>query len=304
MQNQDWHGKDWAGDGQYNKLVAFDTHDRGERYVLAATNSYRKPLLTHDADRIVFTNDVNWDYRDGNAYVVNWDGTGIRRIAAGFAVCTWKSPANHLDYVYIMRGNASVYRMQIDDTTDQALVYNLNTIVGTTSPHVRAYFQVSADGTRAADQFGGWPNVGLAVLPNVSYALFPTGGCEITMTRDNSCRVMHRNTDHFSVTVYDSGSVSSPSHRINLTGIGLTHDIDMPRWTNDNSFITMCAYGKEVSDNNDHNHAQIYLGKVSERGQCGAEAIPGAADHRRPGAGHEHRHDCPVAQRRRDLARG
>jgi hypothetical protein len=201
--------------------------------------------------------------------VVNWDGTGMRKVTAGFGVCAWRSPVNGHDYVYVMRVNKTVHRYQIDDTTDQMLVYTqqlpANSIVGTTSPHVRAYFQVSADGTRAADQFGGWPNIGLAVLASGSYSLFPTTGCEISMTRDNSCRVLHRNTDHFSVTVYDSGSTQSRSHRINLTGIGLTHDIDMPKWTNNNSFITMVAYGKETSDNNDHNHSQIYFGQINTR---------------------------------------
>jgi hypothetical protein len=269
FQNQDWHGKDWAGDGGYNKLVGFDTHGGGERFILSSTNSYRKPLLTHDASRIVFTNDVNWTLPDGNTYVVNWDGTGMRKVTAGFGVCTWKSPTNGHDYVFVMRANKAVYRYQIDDTTDQALVYTqqlpANSIIGTTSPHVRAYLQVSADGTRAADQFGGWPNVGLAVLSGGTYGLFPTTGCEISMTRDNSYRVLHRNIDHFSVTVYDSGSIQATHHRINLTGIGLTHDIDMAKWTNNNSYITLCAYGKEVSDNNDHNHAQVYFGHINDR---------------------------------------
>jgi|GEM_PF-5927657 len=58
------------------KLMGYDSTDpRGAFEILSAVGSYRKPLLTPDGKRIVFT-----DFPKTEMKIVNWDGSGLRSL--------------------------------------------------------------------------------------------------------------------------------------------------------------------------------------------------------------------------------
>ena len=74
-------------------LMGFDSDDGGgERVVLAERDSYVKPLLTPRGDRIVFS--TRAIPGPPEVFIVNWDGTGLRKLADGFALDLWKDPDN------------------------------------------------------------------------------------------------------------------------------------------------------------------------------------------------------------------
>jgi hypothetical protein len=58
------------------KLYAFDTDDgRGEREIELPYDAYYSARLTAEGNRIVYTSGYNLD-----VYIVNWDGTGNRKL--------------------------------------------------------------------------------------------------------------------------------------------------------------------------------------------------------------------------------
>ena len=116
--------------------------------------SYVKPMLTPRGDRIVFSSRVP---QGAQIFVVNWDGTGLRKLADGFAMALWENPADGSEWVYAGTDNkqfdfATVTRFPIDAPDKRELVWN------TTLVSMEA-FQVSADGRHAGGMFP-WPDGG------------------------------------------------------------------------------------------------------------------------------------------------
>jgi hypothetical protein len=140
-------------------LMAFDTDDgRGARAVLEERGSYLKPMLTSTGDRIVFSRRAG-SADDMEVFVVGWDGSGLRRLASGFALATWSDPSDGAEWVHVGTGHedstyATVTRHRLDDVSVAEPVWS-ETRVGA--------FTVSADGRQAAGSFP-WPHAGIADL--------------------------------------------------------------------------------------------------------------------------------------------
>ncbi len=92
-------GTDPETEGTQLVLMGLDTDDgKGERVILGERRSYVKPRLTARADRVVFSSRILPGPPE--IFVVNWDGTGFRKLADGFAMALWRNPADGSDWVY------------------------------------------------------------------------------------------------------------------------------------------------------------------------------------------------------------
>src|SRR5579871_4422345 len=96
VQDQSASNGDTLALGRELKLMAFDSQDgRGERALLNDVQNYAKPLLTPDGKRIVYS-----DRYSKEVFVVNWDGTGKRRLGTGYAVEVWTDRETGTTWVY------------------------------------------------------------------------------------------------------------------------------------------------------------------------------------------------------------
>ena len=153
-------GTDPRAAGDQLVLMGLDTHDgKGERVILGARRSYVKPFLTARGNRIVFSSRILPGPPE--TFIVNWDGSGLRTLAAGFALAVWQNPADGSEWVYVGTDNtqtdfATVTRFPIDAPDKRERVWNASLVSADT-------FQVSADGRHAAGLFP-WPHAGIADL--------------------------------------------------------------------------------------------------------------------------------------------
>jgi hypothetical protein len=121
-------GKDPEAVGDQLVLMGFDTDDgKGERVILGERGSYVKPLLTPRGNRIMFSTRL----KPGPAevFIVNWDGTALRKLADGFALGLWENPADSGEWVYVGTENrnwefATVSRFPIDAPDRREVVWN------------------------------------------------------------------------------------------------------------------------------------------------------------------------------------
>ena len=150
VQDQSPENKDSIALGRSLRLMGFDSSDAsGERIVLSELRNYSKPLLTPDGQRIVFS-----DRYRRECFVVNWDGTGLRRIGKGFAVEVWQDPDSRQIWVYVCTqvgknegfNFKSLRRLRLDAEGDSQVVWDSTEI----SPD---NFQLSANGNFAAGEF-------------------------------------------------------------------------------------------------------------------------------------------------------
>ena len=111
-------GRDPYAQGRDLVLVGLDTEDgRGERVILGAPGSYVKPLLTPDGQRILYS--THPELGPPTIHVVNFDGTGHRRLEPGIALTLWQDPADGGVWVYVgtdHRGYevATITRIRLD----------------------------------------------------------------------------------------------------------------------------------------------------------------------------------------------
>ncbi len=221
--------------GSHLLLMGLDTQDgRGERAILSTPSNYSKPLITPDGRRIVFTH-----LQDHAIHVVDWEGTGLKKLAPGYALAVWSDPQTHRAWVYAATdGNNEahlppflrVFRFPLDDPGHQEPIWN-QTMVNLDN------FQLSADGRLASGVFP-WPHSGVAELPNVSWKRLGRG-CWVSLTPDDS-RVFwifdgaHRNLDLFSLRDDRRWQVNV-SHAPGVDGAEVYH----PRWSNNPRFMVM-----------------------------------------------------------------
>jgi Tol biopolymer transport system component len=92
-------GTDPDAGGDQLVLMGFDSEDgKGERVILSERRSRTMPRLTPRGNRIVFSSRIVPGPPE--IFVVNWDGTGLRKLADGFAMALWRNPADGSDWVY------------------------------------------------------------------------------------------------------------------------------------------------------------------------------------------------------------
>ncbi|MFC2171158.1 hypothetical protein ACFLU6_00840, partial [Acidobacteriota bacterium] len=248
---------DPMGERSEMRLIGFDTDDSlGERPVLSEISNYTKPMLTPKGDRIVFSN-----RSERTVYVVNWDGSGLQKVADGFAADVWRDPESGVEWVYLVRNyrkknTAPCRRVMIDNPKRRQRVWEkLDISYG--------WFGISADGTRAAAACP-WPECGLARLPNLTWKKYGKG-CLPDIAPDNSYLFWIFDGPHRNLYLYGEGIAKGRRISINNAPGIEGHEVYHPRWSNHVHFMTMTgpfmvgnaktrvpAGGKAV---------EIYLGK-------------------------------------------
>lgn len=223
-------GADTFACGDKLQLMGFDSHDRrGVRTILARPANYAKPMITPKGDRVVFS-----DRRRGKVFVVNFDGTGLRELVAGFALDVWAEPKTARPWVYVKTGKAErkspIRRYRIDRPGEGELVWDKSA----TDLHS---FQLSADGTRAGGMFP-WPACGLAALPNRSLKKLGRG-CWSGLAPDNSYLLWYFDGAHRKLTIQDPGGRRIAKIAINSAPGISGYEVYHPRWSNHVRFMTM-----------------------------------------------------------------
>ncbi len=255
-------GTDILSAGNQLILMGFDTHDDlGERPILATTANYSKPLITPLGNRVVFS-----DHQQGSAFIVNWDGSGLRRLEEGFALATWIDPDTRIEWVYIGTDEAPtrapsyriVTRYQIDRLDVREVVWDKK-------PVNHNSFQLSADGRLAGGLFP-WPNAGVAELPNGSWR--PLGkGCWTALAGGSSSLFWYFDGAHRNLTMVDLER--DERWRVNINSApGIEgYEIYHPRWTNHPRFLTMTGpytVGNEANKiRGGGQQVEIYVGRFA-----------------------------------------
>jgi hypothetical protein len=255
-------GSDPFAAGDQLVLMGLDTEDnRGERVILSTKQSYVKPQLTPKGNRVLFS--TRPQGTGPEVFIVNWDGSGLKRLMKGFALTTWLNPADGSEWVYVGTDNtgydfATVSRFPIDDPSKSELVWNKTPVSGDT-------FQVSADGRFAGGLFP-WPNAGIAELPNKSWEKLGDG-CWTAMTTARGPIFWYFDGAHRNLTLVDSRTKKRWSVPINQAPGFQNPEVYHPRWTNHPRFIAMSGpYNRGGANQVRSGGAQteVWLGRFSE----------------------------------------
>lgn len=256
-------GTDPYAAGRDLVLMGFDTDDgQGERVVLGERQSYVKPMLTPRGDRVVFSTSPVLD--DGpQVFVVNWDGSGRRHLADGFALALWENPLDGSEWVYLGTDNeeynfATVSRFPISDPSAAELVWNQTLVSGDT-------FQVSADGRFAGGLFP-WPEAGIAELPNRSWRKVGEG-CWTALSTVRGPVFWYFDGAHRNLLMFDQRTENRWTIPINTAPGFDNPEVYHPRWTNHPRFLALSGPYDRGGDNQVRSggtQAEIWLGRFSE----------------------------------------
>ncbi|MGH9199963.1 MAG: TolB family protein [Vicinamibacterales bacterium] len=255
-------GSDPRASGVDLVLMGFDSHDgKGERVILGKPASYVQPLFTPRGDRIVFSSRAIPGPPE--VFVVNWDGTGLRTLASGFALDVWEHPEDGSEWVYVGTDNgklgfAAVSRFRIDAPDKREIVWN-KSVVG------RDGFRVSADG-RHASGLCPWPEATLAELPNGSMTKLGEG-CWTSLINARGLLFWYFDGAHRNVTMVDveTGArwMVNINHAEGFDGAEVYH----PRWSNHPRFLTISGPYNQGGPNQARTggkQVEIYMGRFSE----------------------------------------
>jgi hypothetical protein len=258
-------GTDPYAAGKGLVLKGLDTEDgKGERVILGEKGSYLKPLLISNGTRILYSS-YGANQADLRVFVVNWDGTGKREVARGFALAVWIETANGRDWVYVGTDNSTktpfdfrtVTRFPVDAPAERQLVWNKTLVSGDT-------FQVSGDGRTAGGLFP-WPNAGIASLPNGElktvgegcWTAFRDAGVGLFWFFDGS----HRN-----VIMTDRTASRRWTVPLNRAPGFDNPEVYHPRWANHPRFLAISGPYNRGGPNQVRSggtQAEIYLGRFS-----------------------------------------
>jgi hypothetical protein len=254
-------GTDPRAAGDQLVLMGFDTHDgKGERVILGNRGSYVRPLLTPRGNRIVFSSRTLPGPPE--VFIVNWDGTALRRITGGHALALWENPADGTEWVYVGSDNkkydfSTVTRFPIDEPHRRELVWN-KSLVSTES------FQVSTDGRYAGGQFP-WPKAGIAELPNGGVKQLGEG-CWTALSNARGPLFWYFDGAHRNLTMVDVDTdarwMVNINHAPGFDGAEVFH----PRWTNHSRFLVISGPYNQGGANQARTggkQVEVYLGRFS-----------------------------------------
>ena len=220
-------GTDFFSLGDQLVLMAYDSRDgQGERVVLSERAGYAKPLVTPDGASIVFT-----IRRQQTVYAVDWDGTGLRRLADGFGLDVWADPADGTQWVYVGVDEAptdpptypTVRRYLLDDPTISEVVWDAQPVTADS-------FQLSADG-QTASALLPWPTAGVVDLHSGTWRKLGEG-CWTAFSPGADPLFWYFDGAHRNVTIVDLDTDErwqvSVSDDPSFGGYEVYH----PRWTN------------------------------------------------------------------------
>lgn len=255
-----WRQQADAADDHF-RLMGFDTEDgRGERALRPDLSEYDRPLLTPRGDRVIFSN-----RRENTIYIVNWDGSGRRRLGNGFAVAVWQDPTNGTEWVYGAGPvpNADTFfpvqRAPID-RPDQ-----IETVWSQTLIHPDN-FQLSADGQRACANMP-WPICGVIELPERGWKKYGDG-CWPSLAPENIPLFWIFDGAHRNLTICRTDTDERWTVNINRAPGIAGFEVYHPRWSNRARILCMTGPYKIGSGDNRIRgggpEVEVYLGRFDE----------------------------------------
>jgi len=243
----------FGGDKADYRLMGYDTDERGEHEICPGPGSYAMPLITPDGEKVIFSDTVK-----NAVYVVNWDGTGKKKLLDGhWGLDVLREPDTGVVWVYAGEAAAfpkmkAVRRFRLDDPEARELVWNQ------TELHNR--FTIAPDGLSAAGTFP-WPKCGIAALPNRSWRLIGKGCCP-DLSPDGSGRFFRMLGNHREIVLYDRDGENPRKLRVNTADGMNSCEVWYPYWTNHPRFLTVV--GPFPQGINKHGKSNVYLGKFNE----------------------------------------
>jgi hypothetical protein len=254
-------GTDPETEGTNLILMGLDSDDgRGERVILGERRSYVKPRLTSRGDRIVFSSRILPGPPE--IFLVNWDGTGFRKLADGFAMTLWRNPADGTDWVYAGTENkqydfAKVWRFPIDAPDKRELVWDA-TLVSMEG------FNVTPDGRHAGGMWP-WPSAGIADLRARTWKKFGEG-CWTSLSYARGPLFWYFDGAHRNVTMVDVDATTKWMVNINSAPGFDGAEVSHPRWTNHPRFFTLSGPYNQGGRNQVRSggkQVEIYIGRFS-----------------------------------------
>ncbi|HYN07385.1 MAG TPA: hypothetical protein VES67_08350 [Vicinamibacterales bacterium] len=255
-------GTDPRAAGDQLILMGLDTQDgRGERIILNQRRSYVKPMFTPKGNRIVFSSRV--EPGPPEVFIVNWDGTGLRTLSAGFGLAVWENPVDQSEWMYVGSNNtrhdfATVTRFPIDAPDKRELVWNASLVSMDT-------FQVSADGRFAGGLFP-WPHAGIADLRKGTVTRLGDG-CWPGLARVRGPLFWYFDGAHRNLTMVDVAAESRWMVNINAAPGFDGAEVYHPRWTNHPRFMTISGPYNQGGPNQARTggpQVEVYLGRFSQ----------------------------------------
>jgi hypothetical protein len=242
-------------------VMGLDTEDgRGEGVIVGQPGKFLKPRLTSKADRIVFsTRNVPGP---PEIFIVNWDGSGLRKLADGFALSLWRNPADGSDWVYAGSESreydfAKVTRFPIDAPAKRELVWD-KTLVSMEG------FAVSPDG-RFAGGMWPWPSAGVADIRNKTVKKLGEG-CWTSMTYARGPLFWYFDGAHRNVTMVDVDTSARWVVNVNNPPGFDGAEVSGPRWANHPRFLAITGPYNQGGPNQVRTggkQVEVYLGRFS-----------------------------------------
>lgn len=255
-------GTDPRAAGDQLILMGLDTQDgRGERTILADRRSYVKPMITPRGNRIIFSSRV--EPGPPETFIVNFDGSGFRKLGPGFALAIWENPVDESEWVYVGTDNIkhdfkTVTRFPIDAPDKREPVWNASLVSMDT-------FQVSADGRLAGGLFP-WPHAGIADLKKGTVTRLGDG-CWPGLTRARGPLFWYFDGAHRNLTMVDVAAESRWMVNINSAPGFDGAEVYHPRWTNHPRFMTISGPYNQGGPNQARTggpQVEVYLGRFSQ----------------------------------------
>jgi hypothetical protein len=255
------------------ELWGIDTRDGlGIRKILADMSNYSRPLVSPSGDHIVFTHKGTEErgkskdkHFDPVVFRVDWDGTHLEKLAAGYATEVWRDPANSVEWVYITdllpsdRATPTATRLErfkLLDPGERELVWD-KTQLGTEN------IQLSRDGTRASALFP-WPDAGVMNLTDQSHRKYQTG-CWPSIAPDDSYLAWVFDGSHKNLQFFDrEGEGDKWIVPIHTSPDVQGHEVYHPRWSNHRRFLTLSGpYTGDSIGKADPAGVEILIGKFA-----------------------------------------
>ncbi len=243
------------------RIMGWDSADgHGERIIIGRPAYYAKPMLTRDGCRVVFS-----DLSNASVWLVNWDGSGLKKITDGFAIAVWQDRKTGNEWIYTgVSITGMVTRVQnlrrhlLEQPEIHEQVWNRTHL----DPD---NFQLSADGRYAA-AIHPWPHCGILELPNGEIHKYGTG-CWPSLAPDNSRLFWFFDGAHRNLTICDPMAdqrwVVPIDQAPGIDGYEVYH----PRWSSHPRFMVMTGPYK-VGDGENRirgggPEVEIYLGRFA-----------------------------------------
>lgn len=254
-------GTDPGAEGDQLALMGLDSDDgQGERIILGERRSYVKPLFTPRGDRIVFSSRAVPGPPE--AFVVNWDGSGLRKIADGFALDVWEDPLDGSAWVYLGTDNekwdfSTVSRFPLDAPDRRELVWNATKVSMDT-------FEVSPDGRHAGGLFK-WPDAGVAELATQAVTKFGHG-CWTSLTSARGPLFWYFDGAHRNISMVDVHTGNRWMVNLNDAPGFDGAEVNHPRWTNHPRFVALSGpynQGGENQARTGGRQVEIHIGRFT-----------------------------------------